>query len=523
MKHPSLPFKWLLLIFLILLTHLTATHSFTIPRLSTIPEWETTLHDPFAIFDSEQVKTFYFKQKLDHFNYNPQSYTTFQQRYFLNFKFWGGANSSAPIFAYLGAEAPIDNSPNTIGFLSDNAASFDALLVYIEHRYYGKSVPFGSREEAFKNATTIGYFNSAQALADYAAILKHIKKTLHAQNSPVIVIGGSYGGLLASWFRLKYPHMAIGALASSAPILYFDNITPQNGYYSVVTRDYREVSETCYETILKSWSEIRRVASQSNGLLTLSQRFNTCHTLKQPYELIDYLRLMYSYAAQYNQPPRYPVSVICGGIDEASLGSDILSRIYAGVVAYKGNTTCKVNGPTNVSETTVGWRWQTCSEMLIPIGIGNDTMFEPIPFSLKNYAKGCKKQFGVSPRPHWITTYYGGHNIKLVLGRFGSNIIFSNGLRDPYSIGGVLDNISDSIVALHTVNLILYHFLLKHKMIAWPTNIDFSGSHCLDILRANQSDPEWLVEQRKKEIKIIKRWIIQYYADLDALEANPKT
>lgn len=67
---------------------------------------------------------------------------------------------------------------------------------------------------------------------------------------------------------------------------------------------------------------------------------------------------MYGYGAQYNQPPKYPVNVICGGIDGASLGSDILSRIYAGVVALKGNTTCTVNGPANESETTVGWRWQ---------------------------------------------------------------------------------------------------------------------------------------------------------------------
>ena len=45
--------------------------------------------------------------------------------------------------------------------------------------------------------------------------------------------------VLASWFRLKYPHVALGALASSAPILYFDDITPQNGYYSIVTKDFR--------------------------------------------------------------------------------------------------------------------------------------------------------------------------------------------------------------------------------------------------------------------------------------------
>jgi lysosomal Pro-X carboxypeptidase len=55
-------------------------------------------------------------------------------------------------------------------------------------------MPFGSREEAYKNASTLGYFNSAQALADYAEILIHVRKQLHAENSPVIVVGGSYGG-----------------------------------------------------------------------------------------------------------------------------------------------------------------------------------------------------------------------------------------------------------------------------------------------------------------------------------------
>jgi len=90
----------------------------------------------------------------------------------------------------------------------------------------------------------------------------------------------------------------------------------------------------------------------------LSTCVTFCSTLNQSYELIDYLRSTYVYAAQYNQPPRYPVSMICGGIDGESLGSDILSKIYAGIVALRGNSTCKVNGPTNVSETTVGWRWQ---------------------------------------------------------------------------------------------------------------------------------------------------------------------
>ncbi|PHT68933.1 hypothetical protein T459_28420 [Capsicum annuum] len=143
--------------------------------------------------------------------------------------------------------------------------------------------------------------------------------------------------VLASWFRLKYPHIALGALASSAPILYFDNITPQNGYYSIVSKDFK-----------------------------------------------DYLNFEYSSAAQYNGPPSYPVTIICGGIDGAPKGSHGLDRIHAGIVAYEGNLSC-YNTIYTPSESDMGWAWQ---------------------------------------------------DIKFILRKFASNIIFSNGLRDPYSSGG---------------------------------------------------------------------------------------
>jgi lysosomal Pro-X carboxypeptidase len=44
----------------------------------------------------------------------------------------------------------------------------------------------------------------------------------------------------------------------------------------------------------------------------------------------------------------------------------------------------------------------------------------------------------------------------------------------------------------------------------------------LDIQRANPStDPDWLVMQREKEVKIIEGWISKYYTDL--LEVKDQT
>ncbi|XP_042955129.1 lysosomal Pro-X carboxypeptidase-like isoform X3 [Carya illinoinensis] len=365
MKYPISSLQWLPLIFFLIISTsvlsstTTATTLFEIPRLSPLGG---ILQDPETVFSanvSDDFETFYYNQTLDHFNYMPESYSTFQQKYVINSKYWDGANRSAPILAYLGAEAPLDGDLRIIGFLTDNAAEFKALLVYIEHRYYGESIPLGSsRKVALGNASTLGYFNSAQAIADYAEIIIYLKEKLKAQNSPVIVIGGSYGGMLASWFRLKYPHVAIGALASSAPILYFDDITPQDGYYSIVTNVFRETSETCYQTIKESWSTIDEVASKPDGLSVLSKTFKTCNPLNSVYVLKNYLVSMYGHAAQYNSPPKYPVTIVCGGIDGAPPETDILDKVFAGVVAYKGNSKCYVNALENISETTVGWRWQ---------------------------------------------------------------------------------------------------------------------------------------------------------------------
>ncbi|XP_059663789.1 uncharacterized protein LOC132309501 [Cornus florida] len=447
----------------------------------------------------KDFEIFFYNQTLDHFNYKPESYTTFQQRYVINSKYWGGAKENAPIFVYLGSESPLikNETANMTGaLLTDSAPRFKALLIYIEHRFYGKSVPFESFENAMKNATLRGYFNSAQAIADYATVITYLKEKFSARHSPVIVIGGSYGGMLATWLRLRYPHITLGALASSAPVANFHGVLPYNGYRTIVAKDFKEASKRCYRIIKKSWSKIDTVAARPNGLSILSQRFKTCSLINGSVELKDYLMHIYQRAAQYNHPPKYPVTVICGAIDTAPKGTDILGRIFAGVVANNNNQTCYDTRP-NASQTNVGYNWQTCSEMVQPFGQGKETFFPPDPSdNLINFTKDCIDTYGVPPRPHWATTYFGGKDIGFVLQRFASNIIFSNGLRDPYSVGGVLKDISDSILSISTVN----------------------GSHCLDIMGAKPTDPDWLVKQRQRELDVIEGWIKNYFEDLSALK-----
>jgi len=69
----------------------------------------------------------------------------------------------------------------------------------------------------------------------------------------------------------------------------------------------------------------------------LIQHSISCSPLEHSSELIEYLWNMFLSTAQYDAPI---VTAICEGIDAAAYGDDILSRIYAGVVVFYGNSTC---------------------------------------------------------------------------------------------------------------------------------------------------------------------------------------
>ena len=67
--------------------------------------------------------------------------------YLLNDKYF----KDGPIFMYAGNEGQVEKFYENSGFLIDTlGAEFKALIVFPEHRYFGKSWPFGTKEESMK-------------------------------------------------------------------------------------------------------------------------------------------------------------------------------------------------------------------------------------------------------------------------------------------------------------------------------------------------------------------------------------
>merc|ERR1712203_1006490 len=105
-----------------------------------------------------------------------------------------------------------------------------------------------------------------QALADYADLITSLKATIPgAETSPVIVFGGSYGGMLAAWFRTKFPHIVQGAIAASAPIAQFTS--PCDAFGRIVTSDFSAAAanSSCSAAVRASWSALDRLSLLPNS------------------------------------------------------------------------------------------------------------------------------------------------------------------------------------------------------------------------------------------------------------------
>ena len=130
-----------------------------------------------------------------------------------------------------------------------------------------------------------------------------------------------------------------------------------------------------------------------------------------------------------------------------------------------------------VENTTYALRLSTSS----PKGAWRD-----YTFSLPEQQSLCQQYYNATPRTHWLEEWSGGYKIADKSSGH-SNIIWSNGRRDPWHGGGFL-RASDALPGGAV-------FVMEET------------AHHQDLRLPKKTDPMELTKVREEEEKIIRAWL----------------
>jgi len=468
-----------------------------------------------------------FTQTLDHFTsgIGPDDVTHFQQRYYVcgeDLFSWEAGN---PVLFYFGNEAEVTAYIDYTGFMWEQAQELNALLVFAEHRYYGTSLPY-SQEDIIDDTLKLQFLTTDQALADYATLIDYLQKNAFGTevdpsfHSPIVGFGGSYGGMLGAWFRMKYPHLVDGVIAGSAPVWGVAGLSPEADPYGFAAMETYDASESagvandlCVTNIQQGWTDLSAMAKSRSGRKTLGAVFNLCSTPSNTYEgmtvldvvdeAVSYMAMSsYPYASNYiagavlgtesGSLPAYPVTSACNDYLTEDFGDDAESRVAAigqfAAVFWNsdGQNTCL--DPLSMWDTYNSYIWDYlyCRSLLMPNGMlgGEHDMFWTSEWSQEATVAWCNEQYEIEVDVQGpASVKYGGRG----LARAMSNVVFSNGDMDPWMPGGVSESPSESLVALMVEG----------------------GGHHLDLMFSNSADPASVVAVREAEAAMIRQWIMQ--------------
>jgi len=168
---------------------------------------------------------------------------------------------------------------------------------------------------------------------------------------------------------------------------------------------------------------------------------------------------------------------------------------------YYGQMGCTNTSDVDGSGTldAEGWNILACNELPMPVSWTNETMFVEDIWDYDQYTKDCQEKYDLTPQYDWALKAFGGYNVSRDFAGY-SNIIFSNGVLDPWMAGGVTE----------FVNTDLPYFVIE------------GGAHHLDLRLPNELDKGTMVEWvREQETAIIAKWISDYQpAMTDIQEAS---
>ena len=221
--------------------------------------------------------TRFLSQRQDHFD--RQNLNRWQQRFFVNDTYFDSSNPDAPVFLCVGGEgSPLKPQVVLTGtahcaLMVDYAEEVGALILAIEHRYYGESIPVDDF-----STPSLRFLSSHQALADIASFHSHISSLFGLESgNRWVTFGGSYPGMMAAWARTQYPHLIYASVSSSSPV-FAQLHMPE--YQDVVAYAYSNEaiggSQACLDSIKRAFAEVGSMLGTPAGRTTLSQLFPIC-------------------------------------------------------------------------------------------------------------------------------------------------------------------------------------------------------------------------------------------------------
>uniref|UniRef100_H2LX31 Serine protease 16 n=1 Tax=Oryzias latipes TaxID=8090 RepID=H2LX31_ORYLA len=381
------------------------------------------------------------------------------QKFFVNEAHW--QRPDGPVFLFIGGEGPIFSFDVLAGHHVEMAQQHGALLLAVEHRFYGDSInPDGLKTESLAD------LSSQQALADLATFHGYICRSFNlSSRNPWISFGGSYSGALSAWFRGKFPSLVYAAVASSAPIKAKLDFSDYNHV------NVRVNASTCLHAcdsslylsdcrfwlsllFLQCWAQVQQAfAAVEAELLTgnLSQvagDFNCCQipkNLDDQIELMQNLADLFMGTVQYNEEGvLLSVKELCDLMTNMC-NSEPSSRSFVSVQVYRSSTEDKCLDVSHeetikhLMDTSVHssrraerqWTYQTCTEF----GFYQTCEDSTCPFSglinLQAQTKLCTAVFGISQHSlpsniAFTNSYYGGDEPHT------HRVLYINGGIDPW-------------------------------------------------------------------------------------------
>ena len=445
-----------------------------------------------------RAETRWLRVPLDHSR--PSERDAFNVRYVVSP--WTGREPPRAVWFYAGNEAPVDHYVKSCGLMWETRSAFRAVVVFAEHRFWGLSVP------AKLDYSKMG---PDQAIEDFRAVLDVVNPN---QTLPVVAFGGSYGGMLAAWMRLKYPNYVAAAVASSAPVLAFPPPPPSQAsseassthaksfyddfgasYWRVVSRGHfapcaRKIFATLVEEDLTSPDALDALGVCANDAASATRSYE---------EVVSWIAFAmenlamgdFSFASDYMgfELPANPAQVACTQLLREGGG---LAGLRAAIdVWYNATKTtqCYRIPPRFDADFYDGlWDRMWC-QFLVPQetyfarrGWPND-MFPRADIGWDDVDAHCSATWGVTPDRYAIRRFFGATTEDEWRAK-ASRIVFSNGRLDPWSAGGVLDGGPD----LPVVRI--------------P-----SGAHHADLFFSHPDDPFDLTAARARIVAHLAKWL----------------